>query len=88
LGLTDPAIAAGRAAAEPAPLASAVSIRLGEIELRGDHVVYAGAAPGFAGVYHVTIRLPDDAGAGDLPVSIKVGENESPPGAYLTVQPR
>jgi sugar lactone lactonase YvrE len=51
--------------------------------------VYAGAAamaPGFAGLYQLTIQIPATAPDGDALVNATIGGVKSPGGVYLTVQ--
>ncbi len=62
-----------------------------EVRLNGrlaprDHVYYAGLAPGFAGLYQINLRLPDDTPA-DPEVRIVVGDAESPAAVRLAVRP-
>ncbi len=49
-------------------------------------VLYAGAAPGIvAGLMQINARIPVNAQAGNVPVSIAVGSASSPPGVTLAV---
>ena len=87
LGRTDPSFAPG---ALPDRIASTVE----KVVVTFDSfmgtmfpdVLYAGVAPGLAGVYQINVRVPDSAPDFDLLVRIRVGNFTSPPGAYLTVR--
>ena len=85
LGLTDPALAAGAIANQAASTVFPASVSLNGAPLPDSDVLYAGVAPGFAGLYQVNIRIPDDASNGDLPLSLSIGGVSTPAGAYLTV---
>jgi uncharacterized protein (TIGR03437 family) len=60
LGKTRPPLATGQIATGAATLVKSSDFRvwLDEMELPRGNVLYAGAAPGFAGVYQVNLRLP------------------------------
>ena len=49
-------------------------------------VSYAGFAPGYVGLYQFNVMVPKDAPAGDLPVTINLGEETLPQTLFLTVQ--
>jgi uncharacterized protein (TIGR03437 family) len=42
-------------------------------------------APGFAGLYQVSIQIPGSLGDGDYPVVANVSAVQSPSNVYLTV---
>ena len=86
MGVTDPAYAAGQIPKQPATTVSPVSVSLNGVPLAASDVLYAGVAPGFAGLYQVNIRIPASAPDGDLPVVLSVNGISTPAGAYLTVQ--
>ena len=49
--------------------------------------MYAGAAPGLtAGVLQVNVRIPVDAPAGAVPVSLVVGTKSSPANVTIWIQ--
>jgi uncharacterized protein (TIGR03437 family) len=87
LGLTDPAFPPGVLASQAAPLAQPVSISLNGMPLSAGDVLYAGAAPGFAGLYQVNIRIPADAPAGNLSIALSVNGSTTPPDAYIAIGP-
>lgn len=39
------------------------SVTLDDVKLDAAHVFYSGVAPGFAGLYQINLRVPDDVGA-------------------------
>jgi uncharacterized protein (TIGR03437 family) len=58
-----------------------------QINGKDAEVLYYGAAPGLvAGVMQVNARIPADAPAGNVPVSIKVGSDSSQSGATIAVR--
>jgi uncharacterized protein (TIGR03437 family) len=48
-------------------------------------VFYAGVAPFNAGLYQIVVKVPDNAPAGDLPVTMTVDGVSSPDGPFITV---
>ena len=85
-GPTDPAIQAGRISRGPTDLAYQVSFTVGGIAVAAQDVLYAGASPGFAGVYQFALRLPANLPDGDAPVTANVLGVFTPPGPFLTIQ--
>jgi uncharacterized protein (TIGR03437 family) len=85
LGQTHPALAPGALAPTIAPTAWPVSVVLDSMQLAASDVLYAGAAPGFAGLYQVNIHVPTNVRDGNLPLSLMIGGVSTPPGAFLTV---
>ncbi len=85
-GPTDPAIQAGRISRGPTGLAYRVSFTVGGIAVAAQDVLYAGASPGFAGVYQFALRLPANLPDGDAPVTANVLGVFTPPGPFLTIQ--
>ncbi len=85
-GPTDPAIQAGRISRGPTGLAYRVSFTVGGVAVAAQDVLYAGASPGFAGVYQFALRLPANLPDGDAPVTANVLGVFTPPGPFLTIQ--
>ncbi len=85
LGQTNPPLAPGALARTASPTAWAVSVVLDGTQLAASDMLYAGAAPGFAGLYQVNIHVPASARDGDLPISLAIDGVSTPPGAFLTV---
>ena len=53
-----------------------------------DHLVlYAGQAPGLAGLYQVNVILSEDAPTGDVEVMVEVGGIKSQPGMTIPIDP-
>jgi uncharacterized protein (TIGR03437 family) len=85
-GATNPAVAPG---AFPTQLASAtgtVTVTLGGVVIPAANVLYAGVTPGSPGLYQVNLLIPANTPNGNLPLTIQIGSQQSPAGAYLTVQ--
>ena len=57
---------------------------MGGIRLAPSDILYAGLAPGFAGLYQMNIRLPLELGA-KPELRIGFGDIMSPPGVWLHV---
>ena len=85
LGQTNPPLAPGVLAPAIAPTAWPVSVVLDGLQLAASDVLYAGAAPGFAGLYQVNIHIPTNARDGNLPLSLMIDGVSTPPGAFLAV---
>jgi uncharacterized protein (TIGR03437 family) len=84
LGLTNPPVADGEVVAAPAPAIAPVIVHFGAAAAE---VLYAGATQGFvAGLYQVTVRVPADAGSGELPLHLIAGMAESQDGVTVFVQ--
>ncbi|MCU0246590.1 MAG: hypothetical protein MUC42_08445, partial [Bryobacter sp.] len=84
-GLTDPMATEGRPAAPPLAKPT-LPVR---VELNGiaTQILYAGAAPGFAGLMQINIRVPaTGVRTGNVPVTLKVGSYSSPAGATIAVR--
>jgi uncharacterized protein (TIGR03437 family) len=86
LGLTDPPFATGQIANQEATTVFPVSVSLNAVAHAPSDVLYAGVAPGYAGLYQVNIRIPASTPNGDLPVSLSVNGVSTPAGACRTVQ--
>ena len=85
-GPTDPALASGEIPALSHVLAAqSVQLMLGETTVPDDHIVYAGASPGVAGLYQVSARVPDAMPAGEFSVSLAVDMQSSPLGPMITI---
>ncbi len=87
LGITVPKPAYGEIPMTGATLADLAnfSIVLDGRRLPANYIAYAGVAPGFAGLYQVNMRVPDDAGA-DPEICVTVGGVSSPGGLHLPVR--
>jgi uncharacterized protein (TIGR03437 family) len=85
LGATAPVFAPGMLANQAAPAASPVTVSVNGAPLAPGDILYAGAAPGYAGLYQINIRIPSDSPDGDLPISLTIGGATTPAGAFLTV---
>lgn len=85
LGLTAPAFAAGTVVNGIAPVVFPVTVMLNGKALAASDVLYAGAAPGYIGLYQINIRIPAGTPAGNVPVALSVGGVTTSPGAFLTV---
>lgn len=86
LGATNPAFPAGALPDKIASTANKVSVSLNGTVLADSDVLYAGVAPGFAGLYQINIHVPASMPDGNLPLSASVAGVSTPPGAFLTVK--
>ncbi len=85
-GVTNPPVEPGALAVGAASLNASISVRLGTQFLAASNILYAGAAPSFAGLQQFNIRIPDGVGSGDLPLVISAGPIDSQPGVTLRVE--
>jgi uncharacterized protein (TIGR03437 family) len=86
-GATNPPVDPGSLApGGPAPLVGSFSVRIGSLTLAASDVLYAGAAPGFAGLFQFNLRIPNGLGSGDLPIVISAGSFQTQSGVVLSVQ--
>lgn len=85
-GVTNPAFRAGALSNKIGSTVSPVSVSINGVVLAGSDVLYAGVAPGFAGLYQINIHIPTSMPNGDLPVSASINGISTPTGAFITVQ--
>ena len=85
LGLTDPAFAAGSVVNQIARGAFPVSVTLNGVPLPARDILYAGAAPGYAGLYQINIQVPAGTPSGNLPVGLSIGGLSTSAGAFLAI---
>ena len=83
LGATSPAYQAGELPGGIGSTTNQVTVTIGGVNA---DVLYAGVAPGLAGLYQINIRVPDSVPDGDLAVSASVASVATPAGAFLTVK--
>lgn len=63
----------------------AFDILLGGVAVPRERILYAGVAPGFAGLYQVNLQLPESVSA-DPEIQISMAGQASPPKLHLRVQ--
>lgn len=85
-GTTNPPVAPGAFPTQLASTAGAVTVTLGGVAIPPANVLYAGVTPGSPGLYQLNLLIPVGTPSGNLPIVIQVGSQQSPAGAYLTVQ--
>lgn len=61
------------------------AVRLNGRAIPRDHIFYAGLAPGFAGLYQINLRVPEDAPA-DPEIRVEASGSASPDGVRLAVR--
>lgn len=74
LGPVTPAVADGAAAPSLSSTTLAVSATVGEVSAL---ILYSGLAPGFAALYQVNVRIPQEAPSGNVPLVIAVAGQRS-----------
>lgn len=85
-GLTEPPFESGQLPGMAAVVPGVHSVRLGDMELPLDNILYIGAAPCCAGLYQVIIIIPDDLPPGVYTVVVTVnGVSSTPLGPYIVV---
>ena len=87
LGRTSPDTTGGQLATSAFPIyyLSQFQILLNGVACPPGDVLYAGLAPGFAGLYQINLRLPDDVTA-DPQIQVSIGPQISPAFIQLAVQ--
>ena len=66
---------------------NAFGVKLNDRPVPRDHIYYAGLAPGFAGLYQINLRIPDDAPP-DPEVRLLTADAESPAAVRLPLRPK
>jgi uncharacterized protein (TIGR03437 family) len=87
LGVTNPVTETGEIPASANAITGDLQVTDAGTALAKSDILYAGVAPGNAGLYQINIRLPKTIAAGDQPVTVTVNGSSSPAGGYLTVKP-
>jgi uncharacterized protein (TIGR03437 family) len=84
-GLTDPDFPEDELADDPLPEPlDPVTVTVAGKQAE---ILYAGAAPGLAGVMQINIRLPRGIDpSNSVPVNVKIGTNSSQPGVTLSLR--
>ena len=85
-GATSPGVAPGAFPSGLASLTAPVTVFLGGVAIPATNVLYIGVTPGSPGLYQLNLLIPASTPNGDLPLMIQIGSQQSPAGAYLTVQ--
>ena len=93
-GATDPPLTAGQipvraypdAPLTPLPASTDVRVAFGGIEVAPTDISYIGGAPCCAGLYQLTVKVPDSAPNGELPVTLTINGVASPEGPFVAVQ--
>jgi uncharacterized protein (TIGR03437 family) len=87
LGITAPPVVYSQIpeAAARVPQSSAFSIQLDGVPIDSGNILYAGVAPGYAGLYQINMLLPSTVGSNPQ-IAIGFGGNMSPSGITLPVQ--
>jgi len=86
-GQTQRNLQPGDFATGPDSLVTSVGVRIGGLALASGDILYAGAAPGFAGLEQFNIRIPSGLGPADLPIVLTAGGLETQAGVTLRVEP-
>ena len=78
-GQTTPPTPPGLLVVNPAQIVRPqdAEVRLAGAPLTRDRIFYVGVTPGFAGLYQVNLRIPEDS-PGDPDIAINIGSGQSP----------
>jgi uncharacterized protein (TIGR03437 family) len=85
-GATNPLVPPGVFPAQLASATGTVTVLLGGAAIPSANVLYAGVTPNSPGLYQLNLLIPAGTPNGNLPLIIQIGSQQSPAGAYLTVQ--
>lgn len=85
LGVTIPAAVPNQVETVAAPLASPIQVLLNGVPVDPSRVNYAGAAPGYAGLFQINLLLPDNVPP-NPEIRIATADQISPPQRYLPLQ--
>ena len=86
LGSTVEPVPAGEIPNRAVALERTARVTIGGIELPAEDVFYAGVAPCCAGLYQLTVKVPEELGPGQHEVTVMVDGVASPPGPFLPVE--
>jgi len=86
LGATNPPFDAGALPDRASSITGNLTITIASVTVPQSNILYAGVAPGYAGLYQINVRLPDTVPNGDQPVQLIVNGIASPADAYITIQ--
>ena len=85
-GPTEPPLDTGEIAVQPQSLeTSDLRPMIGELEVTADDILYAGAAPNFAGLYQLSLKIPDATSAGSHAFSVMLDGVTSAAGPMLEI---
>jgi uncharacterized protein (TIGR03437 family) len=82
-GPTTPPFPVGKAASVAATTMGQVVVRLNGIPVETS---YVGLTPGFAGLYQLNIKVPDQMPDGKISVTAEIGGGSTQSGAFIAVQ--
>lgn len=85
-GAKSTAIPVGDPSTDSNPAASPVTVKLGDIDLAPENIIYAGASAGVVGGDLLVIKIPEDAPDGEHTLVVNVGSAASPSGGFLAVK--
>ncbi len=85
-GWTEPLLVTGEIAVAPASLASeSVRPMIGEMEVADTDLIYAGAAPNFAGLSQMSFKIPENTAAGSHEFSVLLNGVKSAAGPKIEI---
>lgn len=83
-GRTNPDFEPGEIPDGPAEIVAGVTVEIGGRNLDQRDIIYAGVAPGNAGLYQFNVRVPD-LPPGDHAIFIRTGAQVTQPNVFLTI---
>ena len=87
LGPTTPPVLAGELPNFASFALLPVRVRLNDAVAADGSILYAGQAPGFAGLQQINILLPQDAPTGEVSIAVDVDGVVSQPGMTISIDP-
>jgi uncharacterized protein (TIGR03437 family) len=87
LGPTEPEAIYGALPTRAAPIKriSEFQVFLNDVAVEANRILYAGVTPGYAGLYQVNLRLPENLDA-DPRIRLVIGNQSSPAGVHLAAR--
>jgi uncharacterized protein (TIGR03437 family) len=86
-GPTTPSIPAGQIVNSTFQAANTLTVTIGNATLAPSDVLFAGLAPGFAGLWQLNLRIPAGIPPGDQPISITVAGASTQRGITIPIAP-
>ena len=85
-GDTSPALVPGQTVNGTPRLAQPAQVSIGGVNVSAADLLYIGLSPNYIGLYQLNIRVPQGIPSGNQSITLRIGANNSPAGAYLAIE--